>query len=275
MHRLVLIFFIFLNLNAKDFTCNEELKAYLQKNMQDQFVFYKNCLTKELILDEHYYKVLLCKSDKECSQKEGSDPYHPIVFNIKKVREKQIDFKLLATNFKISENTKTIDISDMVDTKRDKESVKIYVFDKNTNMQQALYTACFFDENCYNLTDMDRKFHLIQKIKSNLGNFEFDSTKLPKKAKNTSLEEVIKDIPSGEIKVKLNSLTKNKKASKLSIADRISMKITYKYYRDSMDYSYYIEAFNLEDQIYLIYVSFKSINHFLGYRLPSIYENSF
>lgn len=122
---------------------------------------------------------------------------------------------------------------------------------------------------------MDRKFHLIQKIKSNLGNFEFDSTKLPKKAKNTSLEEVMKDIPSGEIKVKLNSLTKNKKASKLSIADRISMKITYKYYRDSMDYSYYIEAFNLEDQIYLIYVSFKSINHFLGYRLPAIYENSF
>lgn len=41
----------------------------------------------------------------------------------------------------------------------------------------------FFDENCYNLTDMDRKFRLIQKIKSNLGNFEFDSIKLPKKAK--------------------------------------------------------------------------------------------
>ncbi|WP_348518221.1 hypothetical protein [Campylobacter sp. CCS1377] len=65
--------------------------------------------------------------------KKGRDPYHHIVFNIKKVREKQIDFKLLAINFKISENTKTINISDLITTKGDKESVKIYVFDKNTN----------------------------------------------------------------------------------------------------------------------------------------------
>ncbi|MCW1361028.1 hypothetical protein [Campylobacter sp. US33a] len=68
---------------------------------------------------------------------------------------------------------------------------------------------------------------------------------------------MIKDIPLGEIKANLSSLTKNK----ISNADRISMKITYKYYRYSMDYTYYIEAFNLENQIYLIYVSFKSKNH--------------
>lgn len=39
MHRLVLIFFIFINLNAKDFTCNEELKAYLQKNYARSICF--------------------------------------------------------------------------------------------------------------------------------------------------------------------------------------------------------------------------------------------
>ncbi|MCW1361030.1 hypothetical protein OLQ22_08400 [Campylobacter jejuni] len=65
----MLIFFIFLNLNAKDFTCDKELKAHSQENMQEQFDFYKNCLSKRLNLDKHYYKVLLCKSDEECLQK--------------------------------------------------------------------------------------------------------------------------------------------------------------------------------------------------------------
>ncbi len=31
----MLIFFIFLNLNAKDFTYNEKLQAHLQKNIQE------------------------------------------------------------------------------------------------------------------------------------------------------------------------------------------------------------------------------------------------